>query len=95
MKVKDQFLELSSFKLHNGNNIRFFYQRASSHWLERLSGTPQVLGLTLRGSEFQAGVKKNPLVCPRPKHRLRAGQLTGYSSLCMDGAKARGFSRSM
>ena len=23
MKVKDQFLELSSFKLHNGNNIRF------------------------------------------------------------------------
>ena len=24
MKVKDQFLELSSFKLHNGNNIRFW-----------------------------------------------------------------------
>jgi hypothetical protein len=54
MKVKGQFLELSSFKLHNGNNI-FFCQRASTHWLERLSGTPQV-GSTSRGSEFQAEV---------------------------------------
>jgi hypothetical protein len=27
-------------------------------WLGGLSSTPQVLGLTPRGSEFQAGVKK-------------------------------------
>jgi hypothetical protein len=36
-------------------------------WLGGLSSTPQVLGLTPRGSEFQAGVKKNPLVCSTPK----------------------------
>ena len=35
-----------------------------------LGGTPQVLSSTPRGSEFQAGGKKNPLACPhKPKRR--------------------------
>ena len=77
-------------------------------WLEEPSGTPQVLGSTPRGSEFQAEVKKIPslalcakaLVVSRPQVGLRT--LTwprqvvprGYVSQCQDGARVRGFSRS-
>ena len=73
-----------------------------------LSGTPQVLGSTPRGSEFQAEVKKIPslalcakaLVVSRPQVGLRT--LTwprqvvprGYVSQCQGGARVRGFSRS-
>jgi len=41
-------------------------------WLEEPSGTPQVLGSTPRGSEFQAEVKKIPSSVPWPKHRSKA-----------------------
>jgi len=77
-------------------------------WLEEPSGTPQVLGSTPRGSEFQADVKKIPslalcakaLVVSRPQVGLRT--LTwprqvvprGYVSQCQGGARVRGFSRS-
>ena len=77
-------------------------------WLEEPSGTPQVLGSTPRGSEFQAEVKKIPslalcakaLVVSRPQVGLRT--LTwprqvvprGYVSQCQGGARIRGFSRS-
>jgi len=77
-------------------------------WLEEPSGTPQVLGSTPRGSEFQAEVKKIPslalcakaLVVSRPQVGLRT--LTwprqvvprGYVSQCQGGARVRGFSRS-
>ena len=49
------------------------------NWLDGSSSTPQVLGSTPRGSKFQAGVKKNPLVCPTSKQRFKAwpiGRLT-------------------
>src|SRR6185295_19326821 len=77
-------------------------------WLEEPSGTPQVLGSTPRGSEFQAEVKKIPslalcakaLVVSRPQVGLRT--LTwprqvvprGYVSQCQGRARVRGFSRS-
>ena len=77
-------------------------------WLEEPSGTPQVLGSTPRGSEFQTEVKKIPslalcakaLVVSRPQVGLRT--LTwprqvvprGYVSQCQGGARVRGFSRS-
>ena len=77
-------------------------------WLEEPSGTPQVLGSTPRGSEFQAEVKKIPslalcakaLVVSRPQVGLRT--LTwprqvvprGYVSQCQGGARVRGLSRS-
>ena len=38
-------------------------------WLEEPSGTPQVLGSTPRGSEFQAEVKKISSLAPVPMHR--------------------------
>ena len=77
-------------------------------WLEEPGGTPQVLGSTPRGSEFQAEVKKIPslalcakaLVVIRPQVGLKT--LTwprqvvprGYVSQCQGGARVRGFSRS-
>jgi len=40
---------------------------AKPDWLGGLSSTHQVLGSTPGGSEFQAGVKKNPLTCLHAK----------------------------
>jgi hypothetical protein len=40
--------------------------------VESLCSTHRVLDSTPRGSEFQTEVKKNPFICPRPKHRSRA-----------------------
>jgi hypothetical protein len=68
-------------------------------WLGGSSSTPQVLGSTPCGREFQAGVKKNPLVCPTPKHRSKAWPrslvvLTRATVLlCKGGAGVRGFSQ--
>ena len=81
-----------------------FYLR----WLEEPSGTPQVLGSTPCGSEFQAEVKKIPslalcakaLVVSRPQVGLRTLTFPrqtvprGYVSQCQGGARVRGFSRS-
>ena len=47
-----------------------------SNWLERPGGTPQVLGLTPRGSEFQAGVKKIISSVPRQSTGLRIGPVS-------------------
>ena len=75
-------------------------------WLEEPSGTPQVLGSTPRGSEFQAEVKKIPSLAPVPMHwcgRPRSawgplhgpvGVSMGYGPQCQGGARVRGFSRS-
>ena len=57
-------------------------------WLEEPSGTPQVLGSTPRGSEFQAEVKKIPslalcakaLVVSRPQVGLRTLTWPRHSS---------------
>jgi hypothetical protein len=103
MKVKGQFLELSSFKLHKGNN--FFLPKGlyslvrASQWHSSGPGSDspweRISGWSYGESNFRLGLKKNPIVCPRPKHRLSAGQLTGYGSLFMDEAGVRGFSRSV
>ena len=88
--------------------LQFMPKGLYLRWLEEPSGTPQVLGSTPRGSEFQAEVKKIPslalcakaLVVSRPQVGLRT--LTwprqvvprGYVSQCQGGARVWGFSRS-
>jgi hypothetical protein len=51
-----------------------------------LSSTPQVLGSTPRGSEFQAVVKKIPSFVPRQSTGLRLSPGRGRSHMGFDAA---------
>src|SRR6185437_9909539 len=61
-------------------------------WLEEPSGTPQVLGSTPRGSEFQVEVKKTPSPASFPKHCGARPNSQGDGPPCTGGAGVRGFS---
>src|SRR6185312_6749357 len=56
------------------------------------SGTPQVLGSTPRGSEFQVEVKKTPSPASCPKHCGARPNSQGDGPPCTGGAGVRGFS---
>jgi hypothetical protein len=66
-------------------------------WLGGMSCNPQVLSSTPCVSEFQAGCKKNSLICSMPKHRSKAWSLVvavltwATVPLCMGGVEVRGF----
>ena len=63
-------------------------------WLGGSSSTPQVLGSTPCGSEFQAGVEKIPLFVPRQSIGLRTSLFSRATVLlCKGGAGVRGFSQ--
>jgi hypothetical protein len=55
-------------------------------WLGGLSGTPQVLGSTPSGSEFQAMVKKIPSSVPLQSTCLKLRPSRGRSHMCFDAA---------
>jgi hypothetical protein len=55
-------------------------------WLGGLSSTPQVLGSTPRGSEFQAVVKKIPSYVLRQSTGLRLSPGRGRSHMGFDAA---------
>jgi hypothetical protein len=62
-------------------SLSYLSHIAKGHLAELLGGlssTPQVLSLTTRGSEFQAGPMglEKSLACPTPKHRSKARSLS-------------------
>ena len=65
-------------------------KRALLNWLGGLGGTPQVLSSTPRGSEFQAGVKKNPLVCPTANAQVKKAWPSSHKAMVPVSGWGRG-----
>jgi hypothetical protein len=63
-------------------------------WLGGMRSTPQVMGLTSRGSEYQAGVKKNPWSVPQQNINLKPGPSRGRSHMGY-GAAVYGWGRAL